>query len=251
MPTCPKCGTRFASNVKICTHDGTVLNEEPAQNSQIGKLLDGKYRLDAYLSQGGMGAVYKATHVMLDKTVVVKLIKPDLVTSPDVVARFQREARAASNLNHPNIVGVYDLGQTDDGTLYIAMEFIDGPSLKDVIREAGPMSATQIVPILNEVASALALAHRHKIIHRDLKPQNIMLATDGGRRVAKLLDFGIAKTFDDSTQLTRTGFALGTPQYMAPEQASGADVDGRADLYSLGAILYEMLTGEVPFTDPS
>ena len=107
MATCPKCGTRYASNVKICTHDGTVLNDEPATDAHIGKLLDGKYRLDSFLSQGGMGAVYKATHVMLDKTVVVKLIKPELVTSAEIVRRFQREARAASNLNHPNICLLY------------------------------------------------------------------------------------------------------------------------------------------------
>src|SRR6185503_2825205 len=140
--------------------------DEPVHDSKVGKLLDGKYRLDSYLSQGGMGAVYKATHVMLDKTVVVKLIKPELVTSAEVVRRFQREARAASNLNHPNIVAVYDLGQTEDGTLYIAMEFIDGPSLKDVIRKTGPMPVARIVAILRQIAAALAQAHGHNIIHR-------------------------------------------------------------------------------------
>ena len=253
MATCPKCGTRYASTVRICTHDGTVLNDEPVADPQVGKLLDGKYRLDAYLSQGGMGAVYKATHVMLDKTVVVKLIKPELVTSAEIVRRFQREARAASNLYHPNIVAVYDLGQTDDGTLYIAMEFIDGPSLKDVIRKTGPMPVARINSILRQVASALAQAHNHNIIHRDLKPHNVMLAKGpGGQEVAKLLDFGIAKTFEeDGTQLTQTGFAIGTPQYMAPEQAAGKDVTAQSDLYSLGAMLYEMLIGEVPFDAPT
>src|SRR5437879_4293781 len=254
MATCPKCGTNYPPTVRICTRDGTVLSAEPAQpDAQVGKVLDGKYRLDAFLSHGGMGSVYRAMHIMLDKPVAVKLIKPELVTSPDIVRRFQREARAASNLHHANIVGVYDLGQAEDGTLYIAMELINGPSLKDVIRATGPMPSARIVRILKQVASALALAHKHNIIHRDLKPHNIMLATDAERQeVAKLLDFGIAKTFDEaSTQLTMTGFALGTPQYMAPEQAAGKDVDGRTDLYSLGIILYEMLTGEVPFSDPS
>jgi len=253
MATCPKCGTRYASNVKICTHDGTVLNDEPAADPHIGKLLDGKYRLDSYLSQGGMGAVYKATHVMLDKTLVVKLIKPELVTSAEIVRRFQREARAASNLNHPNIVQVFDLGQTDDGTLYIAMEFIDGPSLKDVIRKTGSMPVARIKLILGQVASALSNAHAHNIIHRDLKPHNVMLArASDGREVAKLLDFGIAKTFEDGgTQLTQTGFAIGTPQYMAPEQAAGKEVTPQSDLYSLGVMLYEMLVGEVPFDAPT
>ncbi len=254
MATCPKCGTRYASTIRICAHDGTVLNDdEPVTDPHIGKLLDGKYRLDAYLSQGGMGAVYKATHVMLDKIVVVKLIKPELVTSAEIVRRFQREARAASNLNHPNIVSVYDLGQTDDGTLYIAMEFIDGPSLKDVIRKTGPMPVARIKAILLQVATALGEAHSHNIIHRDLKPHNVMLSKGpGGVEVAKLLDFGIAKTFEDgSTQLTQTGFAIGTPQYMAPEQAAGKEVTPESDLYSLGVILYEMLTGKVPFDAPT
>ena len=254
MATCPKCGTRYSSTVRICTHDGTVLNhDEAAPDPQIGKMLDGKYRLDAFLSHGGMGAVYKATHVMLDKTIAVKLIKPELVTSAEVVRRFQREARAASNLNHPNIIAVYDLGQTDDGTLYIAMEYIDGPSLKDVIRKTGPMPVARIVTILRQVGSALSLAHSHNIIHRDLKPHNVMLAKGpGGQEVPKLLDFGIAKTFEEgSTQLTQTGFALGTPQYMAPEQAAGKEVTAQSDLYSLGVMLYEMLTGEVPFDAPT
>jgi serine/threonine-protein kinase len=254
MATCSKCGTSYPSNVHICTQDGTVLGAEGnEQDAQAGKVLDGKYRLDAYLSHGGMGYVYRATHIMLDKVVAVKLIEPELVTSPDVVRRFQREARAASNLNHPNIVSVYDLGQTDEGTLYIAMELIDGPSLKDVIRNGGPMEPSRIVRILREVGSALSLAHKNNIIHRDLKPHNIMLATDSnGQEQAKLLDFGIAKTFDEAaTKLTMTGFVLGTPQYMAPEQASGTTVDGRTDLYSLGVILYEMLSGELPFNEES
>src|SRR5262245_44213556 len=248
MATCPKCGTRYPSTVRICAHDGTVLNDDPANDPNVGKLLDGKYRLDSYLSHGGMGSVYKATHVMLDKIVVVKLIKPELVTSAEIVRRFQREARAASNLSHPNIVSVYDLGQTEDGTLYIAMEFIDGPSLKDVIRKTGPLPVARINTILRQVAAALAEAHNHHIIHRDLKPHNVMLAKGpGGQEVAKLLDFGIAKTFEEGTQLTQTGFAIGTPQYMAPEQAAGQEVTAQSDLYSLGAMLYEMLIGEVPF----
>ena len=248
MARCPKCGTRYPSTVRICAHDGTVLNDEPANDPNVGKLLDGKYRLDSYLSHGGMGSVYKATHVMLDKIVVVKLIKPELVTSAEIVRRFQREARAASNLSHPNIVAVYDLGQTEDGTLYIAMEFIDGPSLKDVIRKTGPLPVARINTILRQVAAALAEAHGHHIIHRDLKPHNVMLAKGpGGQEVAKLLDFGIAKTFEEGTQLTQTGFAIGTPQYMAPEQAAGKEVTAQSDLYSLGAMLYEMLIGEVPF----
>lgn len=253
MNSCPTCGATYDDVIRICPKDGTVLESSPeARDPRIGEVLDGKYRLDARLGQGGMGAIYRATHLMLDKQVAVKLIKPELVGSPDLVRRFQREARAAGNLSHPNIAAAYDLGQTADGTLYIAMELVRGRSLKDVIRETGPLGVDRIIRILRQIGSALALAHRHGIIHRDLKPHNVMLAEDDGREVAKLLDFGIAKTFDDaSTQLTATGFVLGTPQYMSPEQAAGRPIDGRSDLYSLGIILYEMLTGEVPFNDPS
>ena len=253
MSTCSKCGTKYPENVRFCLQDGTVLDEDaPSESNQIGKVLAGKYRLDAYLSRGGMGSVYRATHLMLEKPVALKVIKPELVGSSEFARRFQREARAATSLSHPNIVAVYDLGQAEDGTLYIAMELVDGPSLKDAIQKGGPMDPIRIVRLVRQVLSALALAHRSHIIHRDLKPQNIMLATDrDGNEIAKLVDFGIAKTFDDRTQLTSTGFAIGTPQYMAPEQASGSDVDGRSDLYSLGIILYEMLIAEVPFNDPS
>ena len=215
----------------------------------VGTLLDGKYRIESFISAGGMGSVYRAVHVMLDKTVAVKVIKNELVTSDEIVARFQREARAASNLEHPNIVTVYDLGQTAEGTLYIAMEFIDGPSLKEMIRKNGPLAPREAIDILRQVASALSAAHRKQVVHRDLKSDNLMLETDGDRKVVKLVDFGIAKTFDDSTQLTAAGYMLGTPHYMSPEQAAGKSVDHRADLYSLGVILYEMLTGELPFGD--
>ena len=250
---CPQCGRTFPATVKLCPDDGSVLDEQaPAGSKHLGTVLDGKYRLDSYLSKGGMGSVYKATHVMLDKAVAVKLINAEIVSSPDIVRRFQREARAATTLNHPNIAGVYDLGQTGDGTLYIAMEFIDGPSLKSVLSKEGPMAPARIVSLMWQVSAALAVAHRHSIVHRDLKPHNIMLTRDDhGREVAKLVDFGIAKTFDEATQLTQTGFVVGTPQYMAPEQAEGKPVDGRSDIYSLGVILYEMLSGDVPFNDPS
>ena len=249
MPICSTCGTRYGSTVRICIRDGTPLVAGRADDPHLGKLLDGKYRIDAFISGGGMGSVYRATHVMLGKTVAVKVIRNELVTSDDVVRRFQREARAAATLDHPNIVTVYDLGQADDGTLYIAMEFIDGPSLKEAIRRDGPMPAHCAIEILRQVSSALSVAHQNQIIHRDLKSQNLMLASDSnGHVTVKLVDFGIAKTFDEpAVQLTEAGFVLGTPHYMSPEQAAGKVVDHRADLYSLGVILYEMLVGDVPF----
>jgi serine/threonine protein kinase len=249
---CPQCGKKFPNTVRICPDDGTVLEHTTPTPSHAGQVLDGKYRLDALLAEGGMGAVYRATHVMLGKTVAIKLIRSAIVASPEIVRRFQREARAATALNHPNIVAVYDLGQTPDGTLYIAMEYIDGPSLKALIQSGRAIPAARTIAILRQVASALATAHRHNIVHRDLKPHNIMLAAGpDGSEVAKLVDFGIAKTFDESTQLTSDGSALGTPYYMSPEQIEGRTVDARSDIYALGIILYEMLVGEVPFADQS
>jgi serine/threonine-protein kinase len=249
---CPQCGKKFPSTVRMCPDDGSVLEHATPTPGQTGQVLDGKYRLDALLAEGGMGAVYRATHVMLGKTIAIKLIRSAIVASPEIVRRFQREARAATALNHPNIVSVYDLGQTPDGTLYIAMEYIDGPSLKTLIMAGRAIPPMRTIAILRQVASALATAHRHNIIHRDLKPHNIMLATGiDGSEQAKLVDFGIAKTFDESTQLTSMGSALGTPYYMSPEQIEGATVDARSDIYALGIILYEMLVGEVPFADQS
>lgn len=252
LTSCPQCGQKFPANVRICPNDGTVLDHVTPTPAQVGQVLDGKYRLDALLAEGGMGAVYRATHVMLGKKIAIKLIRPDLGTSPEIVRRFQREARAATALNHPNIVAVYDLGQTTEGTLYIAMEFIEGPSLKAVIQASRGLPPMRTITILRQVASALSVAHKHNIIHRDLKPHNIMLATaPDGSEQAKLVDFGIAKTFDEATQLTSLGGALGTPYYMSPEQIEGGAVDARSDLYAVGIILYEMLAGELPFADQS
>jgi serine/threonine-protein kinase len=249
---CPQCGRSFPPSVKLCPDDGAVLERESPAVTEIGTVLDGKYRLDAFLSKGGMGGVYGATHVMLNRRVAVKLINPELVTSQDVVRRFQREARATTLLNHPNIVSVYDLGQTPEGTLYIAMEYVDGPSLRSVIKNGGPVAPLRATALMRQLASALSAAHRQGIVHRDLKPHNVMITqTADGQEQAKLVDFGIAKTFDEGTQLTVAGLTLGTPHYMAPEQAEGKSVDARSDIYACGVILYEMLTGDVPFTGSS
>lgn len=254
MRICPRCGKEFTLSERLCPDDGCVLEEKhPSGDTPAGRVLDGKYRIDGFLTRGGMGAVYRATHVLLDKPVAVKLIKPELVSSPDIVKRFQREARAAAQLSHPNIVTVHDLGQADDGTLYIVMELVHGESLKAIIKNEGPFAPSRAIEITRQICDGLALAHSQNVVHRDLKPQNVVVCQEpSGREVPKLLDFGIAKTFEpDSTALTSTGMVLGTPQYMSPEQAKGLAVDARSDLYSLGIVLYEMLVGKVPFDDNS
>jgi Protein kinase domain len=239
---------------RLCPHDGSVLEDKlPPEERLCGQTLGGKYRIEGFLSRGGMGAVYRATHVMLGKPVALKLIRPEIVTSLEVVRRFQREARAASLLSHPNIVTIYDLGQVEDGTLYLAMELCAGRSLKDLIVAEGPLAPRRAVRLCRAIAGALALAHKNRIVHRDLKPHNVMIARDAeGQETPKLLDFGIAKAVEtDGATLTSTGMVLGTPRYLSPEQAKGLSVDGRSDLYSLGIIFYEMLVGRVPFDDPS
>jgi eukaryotic-like serine/threonine-protein kinase len=254
MRKCPKCGREFASKDLVCPDDGSVLQDTISPDElAIGKTLDGKYRIDGFLTRGGMGSVYRGTHVLLNKPIAIKLIRPELVTSHDMVERFFREARAAAKLSHPYIVTVHDLGQTDDGMLYIIMELVDGKSLKQVIQSDGPWSPQRALRFVRGIASALSLAHRNGIVHRDLKPQNIMVYRDSdGNESPKLLDFGIAKTLEpDSPALTSTGMVLGTPHYMSAEQAKGQPADQRSDLYALGIILYEMLVGKVPFDDKS
>jgi eukaryotic-like serine/threonine-protein kinase len=254
MRKCPKCGREFASNDRVCPDDGSVLQDTVSPEEQaIGRVLDGKYRIDDFLTRGGMGSVYRGTHVLLNKPIAIKLIRPELVTSHDMVERFFREARAAAKLSHPYIVTVHDLGQDKDGTLYIIMELVDGKSLKQLIQSEGPWQPARAMRFVKGVASALSLAHRNGIVHRDLKPQNIMVYRDSdGNECPKILDFGIAKTLEpDKPGLTQTGMVLGTPHYMSAEQAKGGPADQRSDLYALGVILYEMLVGKVPFDDKS
>ena len=254
MRQCTKCGRQFEGNETVCPDDGAILEGGVSfEKRAVGKTLEGKYRIDGFLKRGGMGAVYRGTHLMLNKPVAIKLIKPELVSSSEVVQRFLREARAAAHLSHPNIVTVHDLGQTPDGMLYIVMELVPGSSLKEVIQAEGAWEAKRVVRLVKAIASALGVAHRNNVVHRDLKPQNIMVTRDSdGNEIPKLLDFGIAKTLEPTNAaLTSTGMVLGTPHYMSTEQAKGAPADRRSDLYALGVILYEMLVGSVPFDDAS
>ncbi len=208
-------------------------------------VFNGRYELLRHIARGGMADVYLARDDLLDREVALKVLFPEFANDPNFVERFRREAQAAANLNHPNIVGVYDWGQ-ERGTYYIVMEYVAGRSMADVLRSTGPLHADRAAEIASDVASALAVAHQAGIVHRDVKLGNILIADDGKVKVA---DFGIATAFVGSTDegLTQHGSVMGTATYFSPEQAQGKPLDGRSDLYSLGVVLYEMLSGKPPF----
>jgi serine/threonine-protein kinase len=208
----------------------------------VGTLLNDRYRLDAQVGHGGMSTVYKAFDTVLERCVAIKLMHRPLANDSDQLERFRREARAVAQLNHPHIVGVIDAGE-DDGAPFIVFEFVEGETLKDRIKRNGRLAVPEAVAYAIEIARALGAAHAQGIVHRDVKPQNVLVDEEG---TAKVTDFGIARTLDQEG-LTADGRVLGTTDYVSPEQALGHDVTGQSDLYSLGIVLYEMLTGDVPF----
>jgi DNA-binding NarL/FixJ family response regulator/tRNA A-37 threonylcarbamoyl transferase component Bud32 len=203
------------------------------------------HRIDAVLGYGAMGAVFRATDYALERTVALKVITPDRVRDPVFRARFRRECRLAAAIDHPHVVEVFHAGQ-DRGLLYLTMRYVDGADLGQTLAEGNPVEPARAVSLVGQIAGALDTAHAQGLVHRDVKPENILLATVSGREHAYLTDFGIARHAVEE-HLTGTGVALGTVDYVAPEQAQGAEVDGRADVYSLGCVLFQMLTGTVPF----
>jgi serine/threonine-protein kinase len=209
----------------------------------VGTCLNGRYRLEARIAAGGMSTVYRALDETLERQVAVKLMNREVASDSDQLERFRREARAVAQLSHPHIVGVIDAGE-DDGRPYIVLEYVEGETLKDRIRRMGRLPITEAVAYAIEIARALGAAHARHIVHRDVKPQNVLIDHEGS---AKVTDFGIARTLEEDG-LTADGRVLGTTDYVSPEQALGQDVTGQSDFYSLGVVLYEMLTGEVPFT---
>src|SRR4051794_3508442 len=211
-----------------------------------GRVFSNRYEIQRELAQGGMAEVYLARDQLLNRPIALKALFPEYAREPSFVERFRREAQAAANLNHPNIVAIYDWGQ-ETGTYFIVMEYVEGRSLRDVIRTDGPIDAAQAAEITSEIASALAFAHRGGVVHRDVKPGNVLI-TQGG--IVKVTDFGIARA-GTSDGLTQTGSVMGTATYFSPEQAQGLAVDGRSDVYSLGVVLYEMVCGVPPFVAES
>lgn len=220
-----------------------------------GTILNAKYRVDEVIGAGGMGAVYRATHTVINRPVAIKTLHAEFVTNDSVVKRFHQEAQLAGSIGHDNICEVTDVGTAEDGSTYLVMPLLKGASLTDVLKTQRPLPFSRIVDMISQTLSALQAAHKAQIVHRDLKPDNIFVTRVGDRDdFVKLLDFGISKVLDQDSvsNLTRTGTVLGTPFYMAPEQARGSkDVDHRADIYAIGVILYEALTGKKPFEGDS
>ncbi len=216
-----------------------------------GTVIADRYRIETVLGIGGFGAVYKCIQLNMNQAVAVKVLKMEHITSEEHVRRFEREARAASKLRHPNTISIFDFGTHEDGALYLAMEYLEGEALADRL-DGGPMPAPELVHIMSQVCHSLTEAHNSGLVHRDLKPENIMLmSVAGDPNFVKVLDFGIAKVDDEHSaheeRLTEMGMIMGTPQYMSPEQAYGYKLDPRSDIYALGVLMYEALTGRVPF----
>jgi len=244
MRVCPRCNLKYPDENDRCFIDRMALVDAP--DERVGTILSGRYLIESPLGEGGMATVYRARHTLVDRPMAVKIMNRELAGDAALRERFRREAKNAAALAHPNIIEIYDYGETDDGSAFLAMELLDG-SVLTVLIERGPMPPLQVAAIGLQIAQGLARAHDFNVIHRDLKPDNVFVCrrADQGLLV-KLLDFGIARSMHDS-RLTNAGEIFGTPQYMAPERVTSIDAGPSADLYALGVILFEMLTGQLPF----
>ncbi len=242
MATCPACRQQYDA-AAFCPRDGTRL----VSQAESDALLAGRYRLIRKVGAGGVGEVYEGQHAYTRRRVAVKILQRNLASDREAVARLEREAQSTSGLGHPNIVDCFDFGYAEDGEVFLIMEWLAGENLDQRLQRE-PVDIATALEIAAQAAAGVAQAHEHGVIHRDLKPANLFLTRDHrGDLLVKVLDFGIAKLAMEHSKLTGTGVVVGTPNYMAPEQAFGEAVDGRADIYALGVILYEMVTGSVPF----
>ena len=251
MPkVCPVCGGSYPDTSVFCPADGASLRAESTDGDLVGSVIAERYLVTELLGQGGMGTVYVARHVRLPLQAAIKVLRPEMLQDPSAIARFNREAANASRIEHERVARVFDFGETREGLVYLAMEFIPGVELKHLLKD-GPLPLERTIGIIRQVADGLDAAHKLGIIHRDLKPDNIMVVVDDeGNDRCKILDFGIAKAVsgpEDGASLTRTGFVVGTPEFMSPEQLLGDPIDARSDVYSLALVAYNCLTAELPF----
>jgi serine/threonine-protein kinase len=262
MKYCTLCKEKYEDSITFCPVDGEVLEGDPA--SIVNTVLDGQYQMEALLGKGGMGAVYRARHILLGDRVAIKVLPPEVRTNAEWLRRFRREGQAARRFRHPNAVTVYDLRTAADGTIYMVMEYVEGHTLDAELKKRGRLSAKEAFEVLTPIMSVLETAHSMGVVHRDLKPENIMIGspTGNGEPVVKLLDLGIAKMREiagvdssgGNTALTMAGQVLGTPYYMSPEQwgeiprDENLEIDGRADIYSLGLVFYELIAGRRCFS---
>jgi serine/threonine protein kinase len=249
---CPTCGLHYPAEFKVCPRDATELDESAVdadRDELVGKILSESYTIVRVIGEGGMGRVYEARHTRISgKRFAVKLLHPQYARQPEVLSRFQREAEAAASLRSPHVIDVYDVDRTADGRPFIVSEYLEGKEFASYLEAAGQMPTGPAVRIVRQICKALMAAHANGVVHRDMKPENVFLTGDLEQPIAKVIDFGISKVGDaPGTALTKTGMIMGTPSYMAPEQARGERVDHRADIYAVGAILYCALTGQRPF----
>ena len=254
LKTCPTCGAEYDDpKERFCPRDGSVLRAHAAHGDLVGQVIGERYHVLRRLGEGGMGQVYLAEHVKMGRRSAVKVMHPALMHDPDAIGRFNREASNASRINHAHVASIYDFGESPtaggEPLVYLAMEYVEGEPLTAIIERQGALPPSRVATLVRQVADALAAAHDLGIVHRDLKPDNIMVARarDGGDWV-KVVDFGVAKAaVGDGQKVTRTGLVVGTPQYMSPEQLAGDPLDGRSDVYALGLVAFNMLTGTLPF----
>jgi len=237
---CADCGTQLPPSEEISAPTETL--EAPKEELTTGSTFAGRYQIIEELGKGGMGKIYKVMDTKIKEKVALKLLKPEIASDKNTIERFSNELKFARKIRHENVCQMYDLNE-EKGTHYITMEYIHGEDLKRLIRKMGQMSAGQAIPIAKQVCEGLVAAHKLGVVHRDLKPQNIMVDEEGN---ARIMDFGIARSLKGKG-ITGAGVMIGTPEYMSPEQVEGKEVDQRSDIYSLGVILYEMVTGRVPF----